>query len=176
MAWRDRLLTTLIGHDKVSSERATRRYLEDVHAAFCQDKLDEALRQLLHGIDEIKKIFSFYATTNSRGKRDWNRDSFARYINTRLPQNAAVNACVPLLWRIFSTCAYFPFSAPVTMPDQVPGPPNEQELDLKKHSPSLSYVVTIFLELCRMADLFQQPEATITPIRCRDSHVSSSRA
>jgi hypothetical protein len=147
MAWRDRLLTPLIGHSKASAERATRRYLEDLNSASCLNLLDKALGQLLDGIDDVEKIFLNYATTNSSGKRVWNRGSFARYINARLPENPAVTTCVPLLWRIFSTGAYFPFSAPTTVPDQVSGQSNEPEVDLKALRRAFAFLVLRGYEL-----------------------------
>jgi hypothetical protein len=141
MTWRDRLLVPLIGHSKVSAERATRRYLEDLNSASCVNRLDKALSQLLDGINGIEKNFSNYATTNSSGKRVWNRGSFARYINSRLPENPAVTTCVPLLWRILCTGAYFPFSAPTTVPDQVSGQSNGPEVDLKALRRAFAFLV-----------------------------------
>jgi hypothetical protein len=137
MAWRDRLLTPLIGHSKASAERATRRYLEDINSASCLNHLDKALDQLLDGIEDVEKIFSNYATTDPSGKRVWNRDSFARYINARLPENPAVTTCVPLLWCTFSTGAYFPFSARS----------NEPEIDVKAFRRAFAFIVSRGYEL-----------------------------
>ncbi|KAJ5213949.1 hypothetical protein N7449_001118 [Penicillium cf. viridicatum] len=137
MAWRDRLLILLFGHSKASAEQATRRYLEDINSASCLNHLDKALDQLLDGIKDVEKIFSNYATTNPSGKRVWNRDSFARYINARLPENPAVTTCVPLLWCIFSIGAYFPFSAPS----------NEPEIDVKAFRRAFAFIVSRGYEL-----------------------------
>ena len=137
MAWRDRLLIPLIGHSKASAERATRRYLEDINSASCLSHLDKALNQLLDGIKDVEKIFSNYATTNPSGKRVWNRDSFARYINARLPENPTVTTCVPLLWCTFFTGAYFPFSAPS----------NEPEIDVKAFRRAFAFIVSRGYEL-----------------------------
>ncbi|RDW69558.1 hypothetical protein BP6252_08578 [Coleophoma cylindrospora] len=151
MAWRDRLLTPLIGHSKASAERATRRYLEDINSDSCLNHLDKALNQLLDGIDDVEKIFSNYATTNPSRKRVWNRDSFARYINARLPENQAVTTCVPLLWCTFSTGAYFPFSAPS----------NESEIDVKAFRRAFAFIVSRGYELLG-AKSDGQPFSTIT--------------
>ena len=141
MAWHDRiLLTPLFGTSKASAERATRRYLEDINSASCLNLLDKILDQLLDGIvGDVKKIFSNYATTNPSGTRVWNRDSFAGYINARLPENEtpAVTTCVPLLWCIFSTGAYFPFSAPS----------NEPEIDVKAFRRAFAFIVSRGYEL-----------------------------
>jgi hypothetical protein len=137
MAPRNLLLRLLLGHDKESSERATRRYLEDINSASCLIHLDKALDQLLDGIKDVEKIFSNYATTNHSGKHVWNRDSFARYINARLPENPAVTTCVPLLWCTFSTGAYFPFSAPS----------NEPEIDVKAFRRAFAFIVSRGYEL-----------------------------
>ncbi|PYI25554.1 hypothetical protein BP00DRAFT_431133 [Aspergillus indologenus CBS 114.80] len=109
MAWRD---IFQISHSTASAERAMRRYLEDLDSASCLDHLNKALDRLLDGIKDVEKTFLNYAATDLRGKRLWNRDSFARYINARLPESPAVADCVPLLWCTFSTGAYCPFSAP----------------------------------------------------------------
>lgn len=133
MAWRDILL---ISHS-ASAERVTRRHLEDINSASCLIHLDKALDQLLDGIKDIEKIFSNYATTNPSGIRVWNRDSFARYINARLPENPAVTACVPLLWCTFSIGACFPFSAPS----------NEPEIDVKAFRRAFAFIVLRGYEL-----------------------------
>lgn len=151
MAWRDRLVILLFGHSKASAERATRRYLEDINSASCLNHLDKALDQLLDGIKDVEKIFSNYATTNPSGKRVWNRDSFARYINARLPENPAVTTCVPLLWCIFSIGAYFPFSAPS----------NEPEIDVKAFRRAFAFIVSRGYELLG-ANSNGQPFSTIT--------------
>jgi hypothetical protein len=67
----------------------------------------------------------------------WNRDSFARYINARLPENPAVTTCVPLLWCTFSTGAYFPFSARS----------NEPEIDVKAFRRAFAFIVSRGYEL-----------------------------
>ncbi|KAJ5431172.1 hypothetical protein N7445_008904 [Penicillium cf. griseofulvum] len=136
-AWRTRLLKLLLGPSKDSVEQATRRHLEDVNSAYCITHLDKALGQLLDGIKYVEKIFKSYATTNPSGKRVWNRDSFARYINARLPENPAVATCVPLLWCIFSIGAYFPFSAPS----------NEPEIDVKAFRRAFAFIVSRGYEL-----------------------------
>ncbi|KGO67138.1 hypothetical protein PITC_020440 [Penicillium italicum] len=151
MAWRDRLHISLFGHSKASAERATRQYLEDINSASCLNHLDKALGQLLDGIKDVEKIFSNYATTNPSGKRVWNRDSFARYINARLPENPAVTTCVPLLWRIFSIGAYFPFSAPS----------NEPEIDAKAFRRGFAFIVSRGYELLG-ANSNGQPFSTVT--------------
>ena len=151
MAWRDHLLTPLIGHSKASAERATRRYLEDINSASCLNHLDKALGQLLDGIEDVEKIFSNYATTNPSGKHVWDRDSFARYINARLPENTAVAICVPLLWCTFSTGAYFPFSAWS----------NEPEIDIKAFRRAFTFIVSRGYELLG-AKSDGRPFSTIT--------------
>ncbi|TVY62774.1 hypothetical protein LSUE1_G009202 [Lachnellula suecica] len=147
MAWRDRLLTPLIGHSKASAERATRRYLEDIDSSSCLKHLNKAVGQLLNGFDDVNKIFSIYVTTNSRGKRVLNRDSFARYITPKQPENPAVTNCVPLLWRIFSIGAYFPFSASTTASGQVSGPSNEPDIDLEGFRRAFTFLVLRGYEL-----------------------------
>lgn len=137
MARRNRLLIWLQGHDKFSSQQATRQYLEDINSASCLIHMDKALDQLLRGIKDVHKIFSNYATTNPSGKRVWNRDSFARYINARLPENPVVASCVPLLWCTFSIGAYFPFSAP----------PNGLEIDVKAFRRAFAFIVLRGYEL-----------------------------
>ncbi|PCG97667.1 Hypothetical protein PENO1_062170 [Penicillium occitanis (nom. inval.)] len=137
MAPRSRLRILLFGHDKESSERATRRYLEDINSASCLSHLDKALDQLLHGIKDVQKVFSNYATTNPSGKRVWNRESFARYINARLPENPVVTTCVPLLWSTFCIGAYFPFSVPS----------NEPEIDVKAFRRAFAFIVLRGYEL-----------------------------
>jgi hypothetical protein len=134
MAWRDRLL---ISHTKASAERATRRYFEVINSASCLNHLDKALDQLLDGIKDVKKIFSNYATTNPSGKRVWTRDSFARCINARLPENPTVAICVPLLWCTFSIGAYFPFSPPS----------KEPEIDVKAFKRAFAFIVSRGYEL-----------------------------
>lgn len=151
MTRRNRLLTLLFGHSKASAEGATRRYLEDINSASCLNHLDKALNQLLDGIKDVEKIFSNYATTNTSGKRVWNRDSFAGYINVRLPENPAVTTCVPLLWCIFSIGAYFPFSAPS----------NEPEIDVKAFRRAFAFIVSRGYELLG-ANSNGQPFYTIT--------------
>ncbi|EAW13515.1 uncharacterized protein ACLA_055630 [Aspergillus clavatus NRRL 1] len=148
MAWRDILL---ISHSKASAERVTRRYLEDINSASCLIHLDKALDQLLDGIKDVEKIFSNYATTNPSGKRVWNRGSFARYINARLPENPAATTCVPLLWCTFSIGAYFPFSAPS----------NEREIDVKAFRRAFAFIVLRGYELLG-AKSNGQPFSTIT--------------
>ncbi|KAJ5966675.1 hypothetical protein N7501_002923 [Penicillium viridicatum] len=103
MAWPD---IFQISHSKASAERATRRYLEDINSASCLIHLDKALGQLLDGVKDAEKTFSNYATTDPSGKLMWNRDSFARYIDARLPENPTVAICVPLLWCTFSIGAF----------------------------------------------------------------------
>lgn len=110
----------------------TRRYLEDINSVSCLDHLDKALDQLLDGIKDVKKIFSNYATTNPSGKRVWNRDSFARYMNARLSENPTVAICVPLLWCTFSIGAYFPFSPPSNAP----------EIDAKEFKRAFAFIVS----------------------------------
>jgi hypothetical protein len=67
----------------------------------------------------------------------WNRDSFARYINSRLPENLTVAICVPLLWCTFSIGAYFPFSAPS----------NEPEIDVKAFRRAFAFIFSRGYEL-----------------------------
>jgi hypothetical protein len=67
----------------------------------------------------------------------WNNDSFARYINARLPENPAVTTCIPLLWRTFSTGVYFPFSAR----------PDEPEIDAKAFRRAFAFIVLRGYEL-----------------------------
>jgi hypothetical protein len=145
VAWRDRIWLPLLGRSKASAERATRQYLEDLSSASCFNLLDKALHQLLDGVDDVGNIFSKYATTNSGGKRVWDRGSFARYINARLPENPAMTTCEPLLWRIFSTAAYFPFSAPSSVPEQVSS--QELDVDLKAFRRAFAFLVLRGYEL-----------------------------
>jgi hypothetical protein len=127
----------LFGRSKESAERATRRYLDDINSALSLTLLDKALHQLLDGIKDVDKTFSKYAISDPSGKRVWNRDSFARYITARLPENPALTICVPLLWCTFSTGAYFPFSAPS----------NEPEIDVKAFKRAFAFIVTRGYEL-----------------------------
>jgi hypothetical protein len=144
---RDRLRTLLNWHNKESSERATRRYLGTVSSVTCMNNLDKALGQRLDNVDDVEKIFSKYATTNSSGIRVWNRDSFARHIKARLPEIPAVTTCVTLLWRIFYAGAYFPFLASTTVPDQVSSHSNQPEVDLKAFKRAFAFLVLRGYEL-----------------------------
>lgn len=127
--WRERISVFLIGHNKTSAERVTRRYLEDLNPASCIKYLDQALRQLLHGIKDFEKVFSKYATISSSGKRVWDRNSWARYINAEIP---AVAIGIPLLWYTFTVGAYFPLSPPS----------NEPEIDLKAFRRAFAFLVS----------------------------------
>lgn len=148
MAWRD---IFQISHSKASAERATRRYLEDINSASCLNHLDKALGQLLDGVKDVEKTFSNYATTDPSGRLMWNRDSFARYIDARLPENPTVAICVPLLWCTFSIGAYFPFSAPS----------NEPEIDVKAFRRAFAFIVSRGYELLG-AKSNGRPFSTIT--------------
>lgn len=134
VAWRDSISAFLIGHSKASAEQVTRKYLEDLEPASSLNYLDQALWQLLHGIKDVETIFKKYATTNSSGKRMWNRDSWARYINAEIP---AVATGIPLLWYTFTVGAYFPFSAPS----------NEPEIDVKAFRRAFAFIILRGYEL-----------------------------
>jgi len=151
MAWRDRLLTPLIGHSKASAERTTRRYLEDINSASCLNHLDEALDQLLDGIEDVEKIFSNYATTNPSGKRLWNRDSFARYINARLPEIPAVTTCVSLAYH-YSGALSPPAPAFLSRHGQT----NQKSMSKRsgEHLHSLSHAVIAFRSQVRWPAFF----------------------
>jgi len=72
---------------------------------------EQSARALIDGVDHINEVFARFATTDPSGKNLWNRSDFAKYLDARLPGNEAVTACIPLLWRIFCSSAYYPFSA-----------------------------------------------------------------
>jgi hypothetical protein len=91
------------------AERKTREYLHNVNSTSCLVDLGKALKPLLGGVDHVDKVFAKFSATNSNGKRFWDRDHFARYIDARLPGDHAMIACILLLWRIFVSSACYHF-------------------------------------------------------------------
>jgi hypothetical protein len=97
-----------------AAERKTKKYLLNVNSTSCLIDLSNALEFLLCGVDHIDKVFAEFSMTNSNGERFWDQDHFTRYVSARLPGDDAMVACIPLLWRIFVSSAFFPFSTPTT--------------------------------------------------------------
>ena len=150
MDWRNTLLApvgVLLGRSKVASaERTTQRYLQEVNAASCLVDLHRTLAPLLHGVDQVDRVFAKFATTDSSGERFWNRDNFAKYVNAGLPGNYIVAACIPLLWHIFLFSAFYPFSVPTTARIQASGFV-EPTVDLEAFSRAFTLLVTRGFEL-----------------------------
>ena len=150
MDWRQILLTpvgVLVSRSKVAfAERTTQQYLQSVDSVSCLVDLNKALSPLLGGVDHVDQVFANFATTNDSGKSFWNRSSFARYIDARLPGDQIVTACVPLLWRIFFFSAFYPFSAPKTAHSQVSGF-GESEIDLEAFRRAFALLVMHGFEL-----------------------------
>ena len=150
MDWRETLLApvgVLVGRSKVASaERTTQRFLQNVDSASCLVDLNIALGPLLDGVDHVDQVFAKFATTDSSGKRCWNRSNFAKYLDARLPGNQIVTACVPFLWRIFFSSAFYPFSAPTPGHIQVSGS-GEPEIDLEAFRRAFALLVMRGFEL-----------------------------
>ena len=150
MDWRETLLAplgVLFGLRTVASaERTTQQYLQNVNSASCLVDLYEALGPLLDGVDHVDQVFEKFATTDSSGKGFWNRSSFAKFIDVRLPGNRSVTACVPLLWRILCFSAFYPFSAPATASIQ-DSKLREPEIDLEAFRRAFALLVLRGFEL-----------------------------
>ena len=148
MNWRESLLTPLailVGRTKVASaERTTQRYLQNITSASCLVDLNTALGPLLDGVNNVDKVFTKFATTDSRGRMFWNSSNFARYINATLPGHQEVTACLPLLWHILISSAFYPFSAPVAAHIQVS---EEPEVDLEAFKRAFALLVLRGYEL-----------------------------
>jgi hypothetical protein len=120
-----------------AGRRKTRQYLDEINPDSCLILLDKILRQLLDGTKDVDSIFKSNAMTDRSGKRVWNRDNFARFLQARLNVNAAVTASIPILWRAFCTAASFPFSLQS----------NDPEIDINDFRRAFAFVVTRGYEL-----------------------------
>lgn len=117
--------------------RKTRQYLNEINPDSCLVLLNKILRHLLHGTNDVDCIFKSNATTDRSGKRLWNRDNFAVYLQSKLPGNAAVSASTPILWCAFCTAAAFPFSLQS----------NNPEIDINDFGRAFVFIVTRGYEL-----------------------------
>lgn len=93
--------------------------MNNIDLAGCLVDLDKALGSLYMDFDYIDKVFKSFARKNHNGIHVWSQDESTRYIDSRLVDCHTIHHAIPLLWRIFTSGGYFPFSAPATASGEI---------------------------------------------------------
>lgn len=91
------------------SEKAIKKYYEDINRQSLLKDLANALGELVGNHDHLKDIFKWGAVSNEGSVLYWGEDSFTRWITTSQP-HSVFDIFVPTLWHVFVYFASFPFT------------------------------------------------------------------